>query len=107
MPPYGHRFHPHSTKENIYELDQRAMNLIRERLDFEKYARTGITAYLKTKLKNNSQIDNYINTQNSKISKSNLSRAWKKNRENTLDIMIQRSLFFLLNIITKTVGTRV
>ena len=58
-------------------------------------------------VKNHSRIDNSVNNQNSKTSKSNFSEAWKEKRNNILDIMIQTSLFSLLNIIINIVGSRV
>ena len=67
----------------------------------------GINAYLKNQVENHSKIDNSVNNQKSKISKSNFSKAQKEKRDNMLDIMIQKLLFLLLNIIIKTVGTRV
>ena len=53
-----------------------------------------------------SKIDNYINNQKYKTSKSNFSKAWKENIDNMLEIMIQTSLLLILNIIIKRVGTR-
>ena len=67
----------------------------------------GINSYLKNQVENHFKIDNSVNNQKSKISKSNFSKAQKEKRDNMLDIMIQKLLFLLLNIIIKTVGTRV
>ena len=67
----------------------------------------GISAYLENQVENHSKIDNYLHNQKSKISKSNFSKDWKEKRDNMLEIMSQTRLLLLLNIITKTVGTRV
>ena len=64
----------------------------------------GINAYLKNQVENQSKIDNSVNNQKSNISKSNFSKARKENRDNMLEIMIQTSLFLLLNIIIKMSG---
>ena len=69
-----------------------------------KYVRTGIIVCLKNQVENHSKIDNYVNNQKSKTSKSNLYKAWKENRDNMLDIKIQTSLLLLLNIIMKIFG---
>ena len=74
LPPAGWKF---STWTRGHELDQRAIGVW-------KYVRTGINAYLKTQVKNRSKIDNSVNNQKSKISKSNFSEAWKENRDNML-----------------------
>ena len=88
------------TEENGHELDQRTIR-------FLKYVRTVINAYLKNQVENHSKMDNSVNNQKSKISNSNFSRARKEKRDNMLEIMSQKILFLLLNIIIKTVGTRV
>ena len=58
-------------------------------------------------IRKNSKIDNYVNKQKSKTSKSNLSKSWKETSYNMLGIMTQTSLFLILNIITKRVVTRI
>ena len=65
----------------------------------------GILAYLKNQVENHYKIDNSINSQKSKTSKSNFSKAWKEKRDNMLDIMSQTSLFLLINIIIKRLDT--
>ena len=86
------------TRTECHELNQRAIGLW-------KYICTRIDAYLKNQVKNHSKIDNSVNNQKSKIFKSNLSKAWKEKRDNMLVIMSQTSLFLLLNIMRKKVGT--
>ena len=66
-----------------------------------------ILACLKNQVKNHSKIDNSVNNQKSKISKTGFSTAWKENRDNIIDIMIQTRLFLLLNIMIKMVCIRV
>ena len=46
----------------------------------------GINAYLKNQVENHSKIDNSVNNQKSKISKSNFSKAWKEKRDNMLTL---------------------
>ena len=65
------------TEENVHELDQRAIRVW-------KYVRTGINAYFKNQVENHSKVDNSVNNQNSKISKSNFSEAWKGKIDNIL-----------------------
>ena len=65
------------TEEKVHELDQREFGVW-------KYIRTGINAYFKNQVENQPKIENYVNNQKSKISKSNLSKAQKENRDNML-----------------------
>ena len=60
----------HCTRTGGHELDQRAIGVW-------KYVRTGINTYLKNQVENHSKIDNSINNQKSKISKSNFYKAQK------------------------------
>ena len=60
---------------------------------------------MKNQVENYSKIDNYVNNQKSKISKSSFYKAQKEKRDNMIDIMSQISIFLLLTIIIKTVGT--
>ena len=100
MPIYGQTFHRYSTEENGHELNQRGIRAW-------KYVRTEINAYLENQVENYSKIDNFVNKQNAKISKSNFSKAWKEKRYHDLDITSQIKLFLILNIVINTVVTRV
>ena len=57
---------------------------------------------------NHSKIDNSLNNQNFKTSKSNFSKAWKEKRDNMLssDIMSQIIFYLPLIIIINTAVTR-
>ena len=57
-----------------------------ERYYILKYVCTGINAYLKNQVENHSKIDNDVNSQDSKIFKSNLSKACKEKRYNMIYI---------------------
>ena len=78
LPPAGWKF---STRTVSHELDQRAIGVW-------KYVCTVINASLNNQVENHSKMDNSVNNQKSKISKSNLSKARKENIDNILDIMI-------------------
>ena len=63
---HGQTFHPYIIEENGQEMDWIAIGVL-------KYIRTVINAYLKYQVKSYSKIDNSVNNQKSKVSKSNFS----------------------------------
>ena len=77
MPLYGHTFYPYSTEENGHELNQRS-------IIFLQYVHTVLNVYFKNQVEKQSKIDNSVNNQKSKISKSNFSKACKEKRKNML-----------------------
>ena len=62
---------------------------------------------MKNQVKNKCKKENDVNNKKSKTSKYNFSNDSKEKGYNMLEIMIQTSLFPLLNIIITKVGTRV
>ena len=58
------------------------MNLIREQLGFENTYVRELIRIFENQVEDHSKIDNSVNNQKSKISKSNFSKAWKENIDN-------------------------
>ena len=58
-------------------------------------------------VENHSKIYNSINNQKPKTSRYNFYQVLKEKRDTILDIMMQKRLFLLLNVIINRVGTRV